>query len=106
MKILPSLLAAASLLSAAEIKLGKPLTLKEPMTLAALLAKPADYVGKTVQVKGKVVEVCQVNGLLDGPDERPGPEDPDQSERWRDRVSQGCAGQDGRGRGQAEQDWS
>jgi hypothetical protein len=62
MKILLSLLAAAGLLSAAEIKLGKPLTLKEPMTLAALLAKPADYVGKTVQVKGKVVEVCQAMG--------------------------------------------
>ena len=62
MKILLSLLAAAGLLSAAEIKLGKPLTLKEPMTLATLLAKPADYVGKTVQVKGKVVEVCQAMG--------------------------------------------
>jgi hypothetical protein len=62
MKILLSLLAAASLLSAAEIKLGKPLTLKEPITLATLLAKPADYLGKTVQVKGKVVEVCQAMG--------------------------------------------
>jgi hypothetical protein len=53
---------AISLLSAAEIKLGKPLTVKEPMTLATLLAKPADYVGKTVQVKGKITEVCQMMG--------------------------------------------
>jgi len=52
----------AGLLSAAEIKLGKPLTLKDPMPLAMLLAKPADYVGKTVQVKGKVAEVCQMMG--------------------------------------------
>jgi hypothetical protein len=62
MKILLSLLAAASLLSAAEIKLGKPLTLKEPVTVATLLAKPGEYLGKTVQVKGKVVEVCQAMG--------------------------------------------
>jgi len=27
-----------------------------------LLAKPADYVGKTVQVKGKITEVCQMMG--------------------------------------------
>jgi len=53
---------ALGLLSAAEIKLGKPLTAKEPMTLAALLAKPGDYVGKTVQVKGKIAEVCQMMG--------------------------------------------
>jgi hypothetical protein len=62
MKILLSLLAAASLLSAAEIKLGKPLALKEPVTVATLLAHSGDYVGKTVQVKGKIVEVCQAMG--------------------------------------------
>ena len=50
------------LLSAAEKKLGKPLTVKEPMPLATLLAHPDDYVGKTVQVKGKIVEVCQMMG--------------------------------------------
>ena len=59
--VLASIL-ALGLLSAAEIKLGKPLTVKEPMPLATLLAHPEDYVGKTVQVKGKIVEVCQMMG--------------------------------------------
>jgi hypothetical protein len=49
-------------LSAADLKLGKPLTLKEPLPLATVLAKPADYVGKTIQVKGKITEVCQMMG--------------------------------------------
>jgi hypothetical protein len=53
---------AAGLLSAAEVKLGKPLTLKDSTPLATLLAKPGDYVGKTVQVKGKITEVCQMMG--------------------------------------------
>ncbi len=56
------LVAAASLLSAAELKLGKPLTVKEPMPLAALVAHPGDYVGKTVQVRGKITAVCQMMG--------------------------------------------
>jgi Domain of unknown function (DUF4920) len=55
-------LLALGLLSAAENKLGKPLTVKEPMPLATLLAHPDDYVGKTVQVKGKISEVCQMMG--------------------------------------------
>jgi hypothetical protein len=62
MKILLASVLALSLLSAAEIKLGKPLSVKEPMPLATLLAHPDDYVGKTVQVKGKIVEVCQMAG--------------------------------------------
>jgi hypothetical protein len=53
---------AAGLLSAGEVKLGKPLTIKDPMPLATLLAKPGDYVGKTVQVKAKITEVCQMMG--------------------------------------------
>ena len=59
--VLASIL-ALGLLSAAEIKLGKPLTVKEPLPLATLLAHPDDYVGKTVQVKGKIFEVCQMAG--------------------------------------------
>ena len=59
--ILASVL-ALGLLSAAETRLGKPLTVKEPMPLATLLAHPDDYVGKTVQVKGKIVEVCEMMG--------------------------------------------
>jgi hypothetical protein len=52
----------AGLLFAADLKLGKPLTVKDPLPLATLLAKPADYVGKTVQVKGKITAVCQMMG--------------------------------------------
>lgn len=62
MRIVLASILALGLLSAAEIKLGKPLTVKEPMPLATLLAHPDDYVGKTVQVKGKIVEVCQMMG--------------------------------------------
>ena len=62
MKILFAILAAASLLGAAEIKLGKPLSVKEPVSIATLLTHPDDYAGKTVQVKGKITEVCQMMG--------------------------------------------
>src|SRR5689334_7687200 len=62
MKILSAVLASAILLSAAEVKLGKPLTVKEPMPLATLMTSANDYVGKTVQVRGKVTEVCQMMG--------------------------------------------
>ena len=61
------LLSAA--LSAGE-KLGKPLTLKEPSSVADVTASAAKLAGKTVQVKGKVTEVCQMMGcwmsLTDG----------------------------------------
>ena len=57
-----TLLATASLLSAAEGKLGKPLTAKETLSIATLLSHPDDYVGKTVQVNGKIAEVCQMMG--------------------------------------------
>src|SRR5947209_16657811 len=60
MRLLLASVLTFGLLSAAEIKLGKPLTVKEPMPLATLLARPADYIGKTVQVKGKITEVCQM----------------------------------------------
>ncbi|MBZ5620079.1 MAG: DUF4920 domain-containing protein [Acidobacteriia bacterium] len=62
MKILLATLAAVSLLSAAEIKLGKPFTVKEPVALQTLLAHPDDYTGKTVQVEGRIAEVCQMMG--------------------------------------------
>ena len=62
MRLLSAVLLSASLLVAADLQLGKPLTVKEPMPLATLMAKPADYVGKTVQVKGKIVEVCEMMG--------------------------------------------
>src|SRR5215813_3979559 len=62
MRLIPVLVCLAASVSAADLKLGKPLTLKEPMPIGALLAKPADYVGKTVQVKGKITEVCEMMG--------------------------------------------
>lgn len=62
MKILFALLLPIALLSAADLKLGKPLTVKEPVSIATLLAKPDAYVGKMVQVKGKIAEVCQMAG--------------------------------------------
>jgi hypothetical protein len=62
MRYLIASLLAIGLLSAAENKLGKPLAVKEPMPLATLLAHPDEYVGKTVQVTGKIVEVCQMMG--------------------------------------------
>ena len=62
MKLLFAFAAAAGLLCAADVKVGKPLTVKEPMTLAALMAKPDQYAGKTVKVKGKIAAVCQAMG--------------------------------------------
>ena len=43
-------------------KFGKGLTLKEITPVATLLGTPDAYVGKTVQVKGKITEVCQMMG--------------------------------------------
>ena len=60
-KVLLALL-MASLLQAGELKLGKPLTQTNALSLAELVAKPDAYVGKTVQVKGKITEVCQAMG--------------------------------------------
>ncbi len=42
--------------------LGKPLELKQQTPIADLEKKPADFVGKTVQVRGKVTEVCEKMG--------------------------------------------
>jgi hypothetical protein len=57
---------AALLLSAAVMcagaRLGRTLTLPKPVTVSALMASPDAHVGKVVQVKGKVTEVCQKAG--------------------------------------------
>ncbi len=42
--------------------LGKPLELKQQTPIAELEKKPGDYVGKTVQVRGRVTEVCEKMG--------------------------------------------
>ena len=55
-----AVLATAAL--AADQTLGAPLTLREAMPLAGLMANPAPFVGKTIQVKGKVTEVCEMAG--------------------------------------------
>ena len=47
---------------AADTKLGKPLTLSSATPIADITANPAPLVGKTVQVKGKISEVCQSMG--------------------------------------------
>lgn len=61
MRVLAALLFTTAVF-AAEVKLGKPLELKEPVSIADILAKPETYLNKTVQVKGKVTEVCQMMG--------------------------------------------
>lgn len=62
MKLLVSLLLLASLAFAAEVKLGKPLTLAAPVSIAELNTNPAEHLGKMVQVKGRITEVCQQMG--------------------------------------------
>ena len=63
MRICTFILATALATSAlAEQKLGKPLTLTKSMAVGDVLANPASLAGKTVQVKGKVSEVCQMAG--------------------------------------------
>ena len=62
MKYLALAAAATCIAFAAGVKLGKPLTLAQPSTVAEVLAQPDTLVGKTVQVKGKVTEVCQMMG--------------------------------------------
>ena len=47
---------------AAESQLGKPFTLDRPKAIHEVLASAADNTGKTVQVKGKITEVCQMMG--------------------------------------------
>ena len=44
------------------IKLGRPLILTQPQPVREILANPDALVGKAVQVKGKVTEVCQMAG--------------------------------------------
>ena len=46
----------------AESKLGKALTLDHPSTIPQILQNASDHTGKTVQVKGKITEVCQMMG--------------------------------------------
>jgi hypothetical protein len=53
---------ALGLCLAGEVKLGRPLALKEATPIAKISADPEAFVGRTVQVTGKVVDVCQKMG--------------------------------------------
>jgi hypothetical protein len=53
---------AAAIPSVERAARSKPLALKQPVAIAALLARPASFVGKTVQVTGKITAVCQEMG--------------------------------------------
>ena len=56
------LMLALTLAASAETKLGKPLALAGPESIDAVLTNSAQFVGKKVQVKGKITEVCQMAG--------------------------------------------
>lgn len=56
-----ALLVAAGL-HAGDLKLGRPLTADNPLEVGKLLADADHYIGKTVQVKGKITEVCLMAG--------------------------------------------
>jgi hypothetical protein len=60
-KLAVALLAATAFLPAAT-KLGRALILAQPQPVREILATPDAFVGKAVQVKGKVTEVCQMAG--------------------------------------------
>jgi hypothetical protein len=62
LRVVTSALLLLAPMLAAATQLGKPLTVKQPMTIAQLMTSPDNWVGKTVQVKGKVSEVCQMAG--------------------------------------------
>ncbi len=62
MRLLCTLALAVSAACAGEVKLGQPLTLKQQVPIAQLTARPDAYVGKTVQVKGSVRDVCRMMG--------------------------------------------
>jgi hypothetical protein len=62
MKFLSLLVLMAAVCLPATLKLGSPLTLKETLSVDKVAGSPDAYVGKAVQVKGKVTEVCEMMG--------------------------------------------
>jgi hypothetical protein len=52
----------AAPLAAAELKLGKPLDGTDAVSIHDLLARPNDFVGKTVRVEGTIADVCEMMG--------------------------------------------
>jgi hypothetical protein len=61
-KSLCLLAAAFAMIAAGETKLGKPLEAKETIGIDKLMADPDAWVGRTVQVKGRATDVCQMMG--------------------------------------------
>jgi hypothetical protein len=55
-------LSFATGLFAADLQVGKKLTLTNQVTLTELMAKPSQFLDKTIQVSGKITEVCQMMG--------------------------------------------
>src|SRR5260221_1166045 len=62
MRVLTALLLVATGTLIADQKLGKLLQLDTPTPLAQIETHPEKYVGKNVQVRGRVTEVCQAMG--------------------------------------------
>lgn len=60
--VLALILAGLPAVLSAETKLGKPLTLTKSVSVSKLMANPGASVGKTVQVTGRVTEVCEKMG--------------------------------------------
>jgi hypothetical protein len=61
-KLAAALLVAVAVMAGESTKLGRPLILSHPQPVREILANPDSFVGKAVQVKGKVTEVCQMAG--------------------------------------------
>ena len=59
---LPALAAASILLLNAETRLGQPMTIRQPLSVDQVVTSADSAVGKTIQVKGRVTEVCQMAG--------------------------------------------
>lgn len=62
MRLLAVLLTSILFTMAGETKLGAPLAVKSQTSIADLNARPMEFVGKTVLVKGKITEVCEKMG--------------------------------------------
>jgi hypothetical protein len=60
--LLAALVALSFVAHAEETKLGSGVALKEATPIASLVAKPADYAGKTVRIDGVATAVCTQMG--------------------------------------------
>jgi len=52
----------AGIPAAAETHLGAPLQIEKPVAIATVLARADEYVGRRIQVRGKVTAVCERMG--------------------------------------------